>query len=811
MKKKNLKLTLPIVPLKDLVVFPGAVTNFDAARPGSKAAFTQAQVSDMAVFLVPQKDPQQEWPESLSDLYEIGCVGKVVHRMDVGDEGDAIRVLVLGGRRARLKKLDLVRPVMSGEVELIDDEESLPELEEDAYRKTIEAAYRKYIEISGRDSVLNRMEMHEPSLSFFCDILAKDLALPFNLQQEIMELLSVRARAERLILYLNREYEVQQIRDTLQSKLRAQMERNQREYYLREEMKVIREEMNDGKDDSEIYQEKLDAIQCPDETRLHLQKEVDRLSRFSGDAPEGVSILNYLDHVFDLPWGTLTEEQNSVSGARKILDRDHYGLEKVKERVLEYLAVHQRKSEALKALEEKYQKECAQAESKGKKLSEEKTRKFEQERYALMKSPILCLVGPPGVGKTSVAHSVAEALGRRFVRMSLGGVHDESEIRGHRRTYIASMPGRMIKALQQAKTDNPLILMDEIDKLGKDLRGDPSAALLEVLDPEQNRNFRDHYLEVPYDLSKVVFITTANDPGMIPEPLFDRMEIIPIQGYMEEEKFYIAKDHLLPRIYKENAVEKGKISIDKSALLEIIRRYTRESGVRQLERCLNKIVRKALLRIMEGEVARVKVNKNQLKLYLGTPEVDYDRMAELDQIGVAKGLAWTSYGGDTLAIEVNTAAGTGRIEMTGSLGDVMKESITVARSYVRSCAEQLNVDPDFYKNLDLNIHVPAGATPKDGPSAGVTMVTALVSALTKRPVRRDIGMTGEVTLRGNVLPIGGLKEKLVAAIRAGLKTVVIPSANAHELEDLPEIITSRVEICPCKTIEEVLEKALVEG
>jgi ATP-dependent Lon protease len=749
---------------------------FDVARDASKQAIREAMEKDQMVFLSAQKDAGTDWPDR-DGVYPLGCTARIRQILELPG-GEMIKVLVEGHRRARIDRFLSDEPFFRVEI----TEYPLPASGDDsmeAARRLLLAAFESYAGNTGRistESMTTISNLHDASS--MADTIATSLNLPLPQRQELLETLSPLERIPLLIEALERETRIAELERELGEKVRKQVEKGQKEYFLREQMKVIQEELGD-KDgvasDVENYLEQLEKCPMQEDSKKRLRKEVERLKRLPPGYPEGSVIRSYLDLVLELPWGRVDEERLDVPAARAVLERDHFGLEKVKARILEYLAV----------------------------------RRLRQLRGETgVKGPILCLVGPPGVGKTSIAKSIAEAMGRRYVRMSLGGVRDEAEIRGHRRTYVGAMPGRMINAIRQAGTDNPLILLDEVDKLGMDYHGDPSAALLEVLDPEQNNAFRDHYLEVPYDLSQVLFITTANTTDTIPQALSDRMEMVMVSGYTEEEKIEIAVRFIVPKQLALNALEKTDIRLDREAVRGIIAWYTREAGVRQLEREIAHVCRRVAVKKAEKGVRRVVVRADGLEDLLGKKKFRYDRAFESDQVGVATGLAWTAAGGDTLAIEVNVMEGTGKLELTGSLGDVMKESARAAVTYIRSQAVAIGIDPSFAANRDIHVHVPEGATPKDGPSAGITLATALASALSGKAVRRNVAMTGEITLRGHVLPIGGLKEKVIAAHRAGIDTVLVPEENRRDAAEIPATVTSKLSILFVKEMSEVLALAL---
>ena len=770
-------LHLPLVPLRGMNVFPHLAVTFDVARDASKQAVRMAMEKDQLVFLTAQKDAAEEWP-ARDGMQRVGCTARIRQVLELPN-GEVLKVLVEGHRRARLERVLEEEPYYRVEV-LEFALPTGPDAEVEAARRLLLGAFEDYMSRSGRvnpetlSSVSNLRDA-----SHLADTIATSLNLSLEQRQELLEAADPLVRIPMLIEALDREARIAEMEKEIGEKVRKRVEKGQKEFFLREQMKVIQEELGekDGASaDADAYLEQLEKLPMGEDSKKRLAKEIDRLKRLPAGYPEVSVIRNFLDLVFELPWGKGSEERLDIAAARAVLERDHYGLEKVKERILEHLAVR---------------------------------RLRETRGETTAKGPILCFVGPPGVGKTSIAKSIAEAMGRRYVRMSLGGVRDEAEIRGHRRTYVGAMPGRMINAIRQAGTDNPLILLDEVDKLGADYHGDPSSALLEVLDPEQNNAFRDHYLEIPYDLSKVLFITTANTSETIPQPLLDRMEVVPISGYTEEEKIEIALRFIVPKQLAANALEKGDATFGRESVRGIIAGYTREAGVRQLEREIAHVCRRVAVKKAEKGSKRFVVRPDKLEDLLGKKRFRYDRAFETDQVGVATGLAWTPAGGDTLAIEVNVMDGTGRLELTGSLGDVMKESARAAVTFIRSRAHDLGIDPAFGANKDIHVHVPEGATPKDGPSAGITLATAVASALTGRAVRRNVAMTGEITLRGHVLPIGGLKEKVIAAHRAGLDTVLVPEENRRDAAEIPATVTSKVCLVFVKEMAEVLEKALV--
>ncbi len=768
-------MVMPMIPLKGLCVYPGISLSFDVVREGSKLALKNSEREGEFIFVGSQKNIHENWPE-IDQINEIGCIVKIRQIIEIPN---GFKVIAEGHSRGKIKNCIEKAPFYIVEVEELSTNEDYEDSFFQAYKRTLVVALENYGVLSGKitpDMVMALRNVE--SLSLLCDMITSNLNFSFRDKQKILEQLDVIERAKAVIALVEKEAEIAFIEKGIIEKVRSAIDKGQKDYFLREQIKVIQEELGDKigvQEETAKYTEQLNKLNIKEEIKTKIAKEIQRIAYQPMGSPEWSSLRTYLENVFELPWGKQTKDNLEIPQARKILDKDHYGLEKVKERILEFLAVRKLKIES---------------------------------GVSGSKGPILCLVGPPGVGKTSIAKSLAQALGRKYIRMSLGGVHDEAEIRGHRRTYIGSMPGRFIQAMKQAGTDNPLILLDEIDKLGKDYRGDPSSALLEVLDPEQNNTFRDHYIEVPYDLSNVLFITTANTWETIPQALLDRMEIVSLSGYTQEEKVEIAVRHIIPKQISENALKKSNISFTREAVLDIIQFYTRESGVRELERQISKVCRKVAMLMGETGVKKVSVTDKKLEEMIGKKIFRHDLAFTTDQIGVATGLAWTPFGGDTLSIEVTLMDGTGKIELTGQLGDVMQESARIAISYVRSHCEELGLDKDVIPKKDIHIHVPAGATPKDGPSAGITLTTALVSVFTGKSVKYNIAMTGEMTLRGRVLPIGGLKEKLIAAVRAGIDTVIIPAENKNDLEELPQSVREQLAIYPVTTIEEVLAQAI---
>lgn len=761
----------PVLALRGLAVFPKQTVHFDVGRDKSVKALEEAMKRDQKILLSPQFDLEIEDP-GYEDLAAIGTVGQI--KQVLRAPGENTRVLVEGLFRANLKDLTRTSPYLEGHVEAISEVEPVGSAREKALCRRAINVYSDYLTLVDHpsQSLLLRL-MASQDCGYVADTIAQNSGIEFSDKAEMLELLDPQLRLEWCIHALLEEIQVLKLEDEIQDKTRAEMDQQQRDYYLREQIKVMQDELGDGDDASEIdsYEKDILALKLPEDTEKKLLKDVDRLKKQPFGSSEGAVLRGYLDMVLELPWNVTTKERVDVAAAKRILDKDHFGMEKVKERILETLAV----------------------------------RKMAPE----MPPQILCLVGPPGVGKTSVAYSIARSLNRKLARISLGGVRDEADIRGHRKTYVGAMPGRIITALTQAGSMNPVLLLDEVDKMGSDYRGDPSAALLEVLDAEQNKTYRDHYLEIPVDLSNVMFITTANTLDTIPRPLLDRMEVIELGSYTDEEKLMIAKDHLVPKQLEKHGLKKSQLRLSDDAIREIIRCYTRESGVRSLERLLAQICRKADKMLLDDpELQRVKVTGANLEDFLGVRKFLPDRLPEGDQVGLVTGLAWTSVGGETLEVEVNVMDGSGKLELTGNLGDVMKESAHAALSYIRANAAKLGVPGDFYKTKDIHVHFPEGAVPKDGPSAGVTVCTAMVSALTGQTVRQDVAMTGEISLRGRVLPIGGLKEKTMAAMRHGIHTVVIPEDNVRDLEEIDQTVRRALTFVPAKTVDTVLETAL---
>ncbi len=762
---------LPVLALRGLCVFPKMLVHFDVERQKSVRAIDEAMKTNQKIFLISQQDIQQDDP-CFKGLSAIGCVATVKQVLKM--PGEIVRVLVEGEYRGRVADTVQEAPYLCAFVEKVEDDPynaALPKVE--ALVRQAQDLFDDFIEMAPRnlqDTLVQVMGVTDPS--YVADFIAQNTSFHYLEKQKVLDLLHPVKRLELVIRMLAKELEVLHLQQDLQEKVQNSVNQGQRDYYLREQLNVIHQELGDvDEDEDETYKARIQALGLPRETEEKLLKEARRLKKQPAGSSEASLLRNYLDTCLELPWNTATKERLDIRAARKILDEDHYGLDTVKERILETLAV--------------------------KKLAPDAP------------ATILCLVGPPGVGKTSVAMSIARCLNRNLARISLGGVHDEADIRGHRKTYIGAMPGRIISGLLQAKSRNPLMLLDEIDKMGSDYRGDPSAALLEVLDGEQNGSFRDHYLEVPFDLSDCMFITTANTTSTIPRALLDRMEVIELGSYTDEEKLRIAKGHLLPKQLKKHGIEKGRLRLSDGTLREIITCYTRESGVRSLERLLSRVCRKAAVKLVsQDEPGKLVVTSANLEEYLGVRKYLPDRLPEQDPVGLVTGLAWTSVGGETLEVEVNVVEGTGKLELTGNLGDVMKESARAALSYIRSRTGQYGIDPEFHKNRDIHVHFPEGAIPKDGPSAGIAICTAMVSALTGATVRRDVAMTGEISIRGRVLPIGGLKEKTMAALRHGIKTVIIPQDNAKDLEEIDQNVRRALNFLTVSHADSVIEAAL---
>ena len=762
---------LPVLALRGLAVFPDQTVHFDVGRVKSVKALEEAMKRDQNIMLVPQRDIMDNDP-MLDGLYPIGAVVKVKQVLHA--QGENLRVLVTGICRARIQELTQTEPFLMGQIQSVPETEVMDSTRIHALRREAKNLYALYSELLEHPAQTVQLRMlASENTGFIADSIAQNSGIDYPDKVKMLGQLNPVKRLELAVKLLRREVEMLKLEAEIQERTRANIDQNQKDYYLREQIRVLRDELGEGDDESEFatYEKRILKLNLPEESEQKLMKDLSRLKKQPFGSSEAAVLRNYLDTVLELPWNVRTKERIDIAAARKILEADHFGLEKVKQRILETLAV----------------------------------RKMAPE----MPPQIICLVGPPGVGKTSIAYSIAHSLNRKMARIALGGVRDEAEIRGHRKTYVGAMPGRILQALIQAGSSNPLLLLDEIDKMGSDHRGDPSAALLEVLDAEQNKTYRDHYLEIPYDLSDVMFITTANTLDTVPRPLLDRMEVIELNSYTDEEKLMIAKNHLLPKQMKKHGIKKSQLRVTDDAVREIISCYTRESGVRKLERRFAEICRKAAMIILEQEnPKRITITGSNLETYLGIRKYLPDRLPGSDQVGLVTGLAWTSVGGETLEVEVNVMDGSGKLELTGNLGDVMKESAHAALSYIRANALKLGIPADFYKTKDIHVHFPEGAVPKDGPSAGVTVCTALVSALTGVTVRRDVAMTGEISLRGRVMAIGGLKEKTMAALRHGISTVIIPKDNERDLEEIDQTVRKALNFVVASHIDTVLDTAL---
>ena len=762
---------LPILALRGLVVFPDQTIHFDVGRTKSIRALDAAMKADQHILLIPQKDLVVDDPK-LVDLHNVGVIAHV--KQVLKTQGENLRILVTGIHRAKIAEVSQTEPYMAGYVESLPVQSGADNARGLALRREAVTVYGQYLEhYENTAQVILLKIMNSEDTGYVADAIAQNSGIEFRDKCKLLSQRNPTKRLEMTLKLLKREVEVLQLEAQIQEKTKANMDQNQKDYYLREQIKAIRDELGEGDEDSEFegYIARICSLNLDEVYEKKLLKDVDRIRKQPFGSQEAAVLRNYLDHVLELPWNTTTKERIDVTAARKILEQDHFGMEKVKQRILETIAVRQMAPE--------------------------------------MPPQIICLVGPPGVGKTSISYSIAKCLNRKMARISLGGVHDEADIRGHRKTYVGAMPGRIMTALAQAGSRNALILLDEIDKLGHDHRGDPSAALLEVLDAEQNHTYRDHYLELPFNLSDVMFITTANTLDTVPRPLLDRMEVIELGSYTDEEKLQISKNHLIPKQLKKHGLKKTQIRVSDDAIREIISCYTRESGVRNLERQFAEICRKSAMKLLEQEQAkRINVTGSNLEEFLGVRRFLPDRLPCNDQVGLVTGLAWTSVGGETLEVEVNVMDGSGKLELTGNLGDVMKESAHAALSYIRANAEKLGITSDFYKTKDIHVHFPEGAVPKDGPSAGVTVCTAMVSALTGITVRRDVAMTGEISLRGRVLRIGGLKEKTMAALRHGIRTVIIPADNERDLEEIDQTVRRQLNFISAQTVDIVLETAL---
>lgn len=769
----NKTMKMPAVALRGMVILPGMIAHFDVSRDKSIHAVEQSMMDEQKIFLVAQRDVEQEEP-GIEDLYQIGIIAEVKQVIKL--QNNIVRVLVEGTERAQLSAF--VSQMDFLEVELVrceEVDEGLSDEAKTAMVRSVQDTFEKYVSVNQRVSgELRRQVREEENLPKIMDLIANNLPFYYEQKQEILEAVSLTERYEVLMALLLKEIEIIAIKNEFQAKVKKRVDKNQKEYILREQMKLIREELDEDntESDADAYLEQLKKLKADKEVKEKIKKEILRFKNISGSSSESAVSRGYIETMLELPWNKASHDNKDLKNAERILNEDHYGLEKVKERMLEFLAVRNL------------------------------TKKGE--------SPIVCLVGPPGTGKTSIARSVARALDKKYVRISLGGVRDEAEIRGHRKTYVGAMPGRIVNGLRSAGVKNPLMLLDEIDKMSSDYKGDTASAMLEVLDAEQNCKFRDHYIEVPIDLSEVLFIATANSVQDIPRPLLDRMELIEVSSYTENEKFHIAKEHLLPKVKEKNGLKPEQLKISDRALQKIISGYTREAGVRNLERRLSEIARKAAREVYESEAKCVKVTGQNVEKYLGKEKYTFDMKNETDEVGIVRGLAWTSVGGDTLEIEVNVMPGKGEVQLTGQLGDVMKESAQAGLSYIRSVGEEYHIPKKFFQENDIHIHIPEGAVPKDGPSAGITMATAMLSAITQTPVRADVAMTGEITLRGRVLPIGGLKEKILAAKNAGIKTICIPKKNEKDVEEISAEIKKGLELVFVEKMQDVLEVAFVK-
>ena len=765
---------MPAVALRGMVILPGMVAHFDVSRAKSIKAVEEAMMDEQKIFLVAQKDVEQENPD-IEDLFKIGIIAEVKQVIKL--QNNIVRILVEGKERAELSAFLENPDYLLVEIIRFDEEvdDGLPEEAKEAMLRSIQETFGKYVVVNPKmGKELQRQLSEITDLEKLMNQLANSLPVHFEEKQKILDAVSMTERYEVLMALLLKEIEIIAIKNDFQAKVKAQVDKNQKEYLLREQMKVIREELGEDntESDADHFAEALGKIRADKEVKEKIKKEIDRFKNISSSSSESAVARGYIETLLELPWNKTSRDNKDLKNAEQILNADHYGLEKVKERMLEFLAVRN-------------------LTSKG-------------------ESPIICLVGPPGTGKTSIARSVAKALDKKYVRISLGGVRDEAEIRGHRRTYVGAMPGRIVNGLRSAGVKNPLMLLDEIDKMSSDYKGDTASALLEVLDAEQNKKFRDHYVEIPIDLSEVLFIATANSVQDIPRPLLDRMELIEVTSYTENEKLHIAKEHLLAKQMERNGIRPEQLSITDKAMAKIISGYTREAGVRNLERKLGEICRKAARPLYEGEKEKIKVTEQNLEKFLGKEKYSFDKKNDTDEVGIVRGLAWTSVGGDTLEIEVNIMPGKGEFQLTGQLGDVMKESAQAGISYIRSVSEEYHIPKKFFQENDIHIHIPEGAVPKDGPSAGITMATAMLSAITKTPIRADVAMTGEITLRGRVLPIGGLKEKTLAAKNAGIKTICVPKKNEKDIDEISPEIKKGLEIVFVEQMKDVLDVAFVK-
>ena len=768
------EMQLPMIPLRGLSVFPNMVLHFDIGREKSINALEKAMVTNQHIFLASQKDDGTDLPTP-EDFYHVGTVGKIKQMLKL--PGDSIRVLVEGVCRGAIEDVMFEVPYFKCRIRKIEEPEyPVDDAEAEALMRTVLSSFDEYINLNrnlAAEIFASVVTIEDPGR--MADMIASHLEIKLEDKQRLLETIDPKERLETLNTMLTKEIEILNIEQDISSKVKSQINKNQREYYLREQMRAIQEELGvseDVEDEVAGFTEQLEKLDLEEKTKEKVEKEISRFSKMQPSSAEATVSRNYIETILGLPWNTESEDNIDLNKAEEILNEDHYGLDKVKERVLEYLAVMQL--------------------SKG------------------LKGPILCLVGPPGVGKTSIARSIARSIGREFVRMSLGGVRDEAEIRGHRRTYIGAIPGRIIGSIKDCGTKNPVFLLDEVDKIGADYKGDPASALLEVLDPEQNKDFTDHYLEVPFDLSKVMFITTANTTSTIPRPLLDRMEVLEVSGYTEEDKLQIAEKYLVPKQVKENGLTKSNISFTETGLRTLINYYTRESGVRNLEREIGNLCRKVAKNVVCGDTKKVSITGKKVQELLGKKRFRFDIIKGETEVGVTTGLAWTVVGGDTLFIETTVVPGNGKLVLTGQMGDVMQESAKAGLSYIRSVSKKLKIDEDFYKKYDLHVHIPEGAIPKDGPSAGVTMCTAIISTLTGIPVRKDIAMTGEITLRGKVLPVGGIREKVMAAHRAGIRKVLLPAENDVDIQDIPEVVRNDMEFVLLRNVDDALKEVLVK-
>lgn len=765
---------MPAVALRGMVILPGMVAHFDVSRAKSIKAVEEAMMDEQKIFLVAQKDVEQENPD-IEDLFKIGIIAEVKQVIKL--QNNIVRILVEGKERAELSAFLENPDYLLAEIIRFDEEvdDGLPEEAKEAMLRSIQETFGKYVVVNPKmGKELQRQLSEITDLEKLMNQLANSLPVHFEEKQKILDAVSMTERYEVLMALLLKEIEITAIKNDFQAKVKAHVDKNQKEYLLREQMKVIREELGEDntESDADHFMDALGKIKADKEVKEKIKKEIDRFKNISSSSSESAVARGYIETLLELPWNKTSRDNKDLKNAEQILNADHYGLEKVKERMLEFLAVRN-------------------LTSKG-------------------ESPIICLVGPPGTGKTSIARSVAKALDKKYVRISLGGVRDEAEIRGHRRTYVGAMPGRIVNGLRSAGVKNPLMLLDEIDKMSSDYKGDTASALLEVLDAEQNKKFRDHYVEIPIDLSEVLFIATANSVQDIPRPLLDRMELIEVTSYTENEKLHIAKEHLLAKQMERNGIRPEQLAITDKAMAKIISGYTREAGVRNLERKLGEICRKAARPLYEGEKEKIKVTEQNLEKFLGKEKYSFDKKNDTDEVGIVRGLAWTSVGGDTLEIEVNIMPGKGEFQLTGQLGDVMKESAQAGISYIRSVSEEYHIPKKFFQENDIHIHIPEGAVPKDGPSAGITMATAMLSAITKTPIRADVAMTGEITLRGRVLPIGGLKEKTLAAKNAGIKTICVPKKNEKDIDEISPEIKKGLEIVFVEQMKDVLDVAFVK-